>query len=136
VNDTLQFLPSKADVALQNCFAQIRLARATELAESGRLLEAEAVLVQTGKLPDSANELDLLARIAARQGKFDQARQRWNAALQLKPDNEIYRRCLNELTPASRIVRLIVYHQDTLLIMLVWLAIAIGVASLVYTLRR
>ena len=65
-----QLLPTETRTALQNCFAHIRLARATELVQSGRLLEAEAVLVQNGELPHNASELDLLARIAARQGRF------------------------------------------------------------------
>ena len=122
-----------ARAALQICFAQIRLARATELAQSGRLLEAEAVLAQNGELPRNASELDLLARIAARQGRFDEARRRWNAAIQIEPGNEIYRQCVEHLTPAKRIARLIANSQDTLLNLLVWTTIAFAVAVLVYT---
>jgi len=136
VNENLQLLPSEANIALESCFAQIRLARATELAQSGRLREAEAVLVQNGELPGRANELDLLARIAARQGRFDEARQRWKAAMQLEPQNDVYRQCLENLTPAKRIVRLIAHHQDTLLNVLVWTTIAFAVAALVYVFRR
>lgn len=136
MNEIPQLLPPETRTALQDCFAQIRLARATEFAQSGRLLEAEAVLAQNGELPRNANELDLLARIAARQGRFDEARRRWNAALQIEPENEIYRQCLEHLTPARRIVRLIVNAQDTLLNFLVWITIVFAVAVLVYTFRH
>jgi len=133
VNENEQQLPTETQTALQNCFAQIRLARATELAQSGRLLEAEAVLARNAELSHNASELDLLARIAARQGRFEEARRRWNAAIQIGPGNEIYRQCLENLTPARRIVRLIVNLQDTLLNLLVWTTIAFAVAVLVYT---
>jgi len=131
-----QLLPSEVNIALQNHFAQIRLARATELAQAGRLLEAEAVLAQNGELPRNASELDLLARIAARQGRFDEARRRWNAAIQIEPGNDIYRQCLEHLTPARRIASLIAHHQDTLLNIMVWTTIAFAIAVLVYTFRH
>ena len=135
MNEHEQQFPIKAQTALQNCFAQIRLARATELAHSGRLFEAEALLAHDGDLPHSAIELDLLARIAARQGRFDEARRRWNAAIQIEPGNGIYRQCLENLTPARRIVRLIVNSLDTLLILLAWITIAFGIAVLFYAFR-
>jgi tetratricopeptide (TPR) repeat protein len=133
VNEREQQLPTQARTALQNCFAQIRLARATELAQSGRLLEAEAVLTHNGELPANVHDLDLLARIAARQGRFDEARRRWNAAIQIEPGNEIYRQCVEHLTPARRIGRLIANSQDTLLNILVWVTIVFGIGALVFT---
>lgn len=136
MNENSQLLPTETRAALHNCFAKIRLARATELAQSGRLLEAEAVLAQNGELPRNASELDLLARIAARQARFDEARRRWNAAIQIEPGSETYRQCLKSLTPAKRIVRLIVHNQDMLLNLLVWTTIAFGVAVLVYSFRH
>lgn len=57
---------------------RLRLARASELALSGRLLEAEALLYP-GNLPMSDDELDLLARIHVKQGQYDLARRRWGA---------------------------------------------------------
>jgi hypothetical protein len=57
---------------------RLRLARASELALCGRLLEAEALLC-SGNLPMSDDELDLLARIHVKQGQFDLARRRWGA---------------------------------------------------------
>lgn len=132
MNETPQQLPNETHTALQNCFAQIRLARATELAQSERLLEAEAVLAQNGELPRNASELDLLARIAARQGRFDEARRRWNAALQIEPDNETYRQCIEHLTPTKKIIRLIANSQDTLLAILVWAMIPLSVVVIIY----
>jgi Flp pilus assembly protein TadD len=136
VNQNEQQLLSEHRVAIQNCVAAIRLARATELAQSGRLLEAEAVLVQDGELPSTANELDLLARIAARQGRFGEARRRWESAMQLDPGNAIYCQCLANLTPARRFASLLTHHQDTLLNVLVWTTIALAIAVLLHTLRR
>ncbi len=136
MNENPQSLPVEARTALQHCFGQIRLARAAELAQSGRFLEAEAALIHNGQLPQSAPELDLLARIAARQGRFDEARQRWNVALQMDPGNETYRQCIEHLTPARRVVRLIARSQDTLLFVLVWVTVAFGAAVLIYAFRR
>ena len=136
MNEYEQQLPGEARTGLQNCFAQIRLARATELAQSGRLLEAEAVLAQNGELPRDASELDLLARIAARQGRFVEARRRWKVAIQIEPGNELYRRCLEHLTPARRIVCLIVNSQDSLLNFLVWTTVALAVAVLICVFRH
>jgi tetratricopeptide (TPR) repeat protein len=135
VNEIPQLMPTETRTALQNCFAQIRLARATELAQSGRLLEAETLLAQNSELPRNASELDLLARLAARQGRFDEARRRWNAAIQIEPGNEIYRLCIEQLTPTRRIVRLIANSQDTLLNVLVWATVAFAVAALIYVFR-
>ena len=136
MNENPQQLPTEAQIALQNCFAQIRLARSTELAQAGRLLEAEAILTHNGKLPDHARALDLLARIAARQGRFDEARRRWEAAIQVEPGNEIYRQCIEHLTPARRIARLIANSQETLLSVLMWATIAFSVGVLIFTFQR
>ena len=58
-----------------------KLARASELALDGRLLEAEGLLYQGP--PQSVDELDLLARIHIRQGRFEDARRRWKDAAKL-----------------------------------------------------
>jgi hypothetical protein len=50
VNEQDQQLPPQARAALDDCFARIRLARATELAQSKRFAEAEAVLSPNGEL--------------------------------------------------------------------------------------
>jgi tetratricopeptide (TPR) repeat protein len=124
--------PQQARDAIEKCFAQIRLAHATELAQSERFLEAEAVLMPNGEHPDLPRELDLLARIAARQGKFDVARRLWTRALQNEPENEIYKQCLSCLTPARRIPRLIERLLDALLPVLVWGMVALSIGALVF----
>jgi hypothetical protein len=65
------------------------LAQATELARSGRLIEAEALLTN-GRKPASAKELDLLARIAAQTRRYDQSERWWKAAAELDADNGAY----------------------------------------------
>jgi Tetratricopeptide repeat len=99
-------------------------------------VEAEAVLVRDYKLPDDAGELDLLARIAARQGRFDEARRHWSAAIEKEPGNEIYRHCVEYLTPARRTIRLIANSQDTFLLILAWATVAFGMGVLVVTFFR
>jgi predicted Zn-dependent protease len=133
VNENEQQLPTEARTALGKCFAHIRLARATELAQSGRFLEAEAVLVQNGELPEDPRALDLLARIAARQGRFSEARRRWEAAMRKDPANKGYVLCVERLTLPSQVCRFVARSQDTLLAVLVWATIALGVGALVLT---
>jgi hypothetical protein len=62
---------------------RMKLARASELARDGRLLEAEGILCQGKGLPQSVDEFDLLARIHVRQGRFEDARRRWRDAAKL-----------------------------------------------------
>src|ERR1039458_10372687 len=80
--------PGLARNALEKCFAQIRLARATELAQSKRFLEAESLLSPNGELPASLGELDLLARVAVQQRRFARARRLWQMILVTEPTNE------------------------------------------------
>ena len=124
--------PAQASNCPDELVAQIRIARATELAQAGKLLEAVALLTVNGELPDNARELDLLARIAARQGRFEHARGLWNAAIQNNPENQIYRQCIEQLTLVRRIERLMVNSQDILLNIAAWITIAFGIGVLVY----
>jgi len=80
MNERGDQLSEKAQVALQTFFAKQRLAHASELAQSGRYLEAEGVLTHNGRVPDSPEELDLLARIAGQRGHFDKAERYWTIA--------------------------------------------------------
>ena len=76
---------------LSECFQEMRLARATELARSRRYLEATALLTPQGRLPADAKELDLLARIAAQQRRFADAERLWNDASKAASENTVYR---------------------------------------------
>ncbi len=131
MNQEQEELPTQARTALEKCFAQIRLARATELAESRRFHEAEAVLVQNGELPGDARELDLLARIAAQQAHFDEAHRLWQRAVELEPGNETYKQCLESLTLPRRIGRLIAVHQDELLNILALATVAFAIGTMI-----
>lgn len=76
---------------------RLRLARAMEMASSKRLLEAEALLCPGGMMPQSADGLDLLARIYVQQGRFDTARRRWEEALKLGGRQVEFENCLKVL---------------------------------------
>ena len=62
---------------------RMRLALASELASMGRTLEAETLICPGTRLPMSADELDLLARIHVKQGRYDQARKCWEDAAKI-----------------------------------------------------
>ena len=84
----------------------MRFARATELARSRRFLEAEALLSPGGQLPDSTSELDLLARILAKQNHYREARRCWEAALKIAPRNEVYRSGIKRLEQVEKFTKL------------------------------
>jgi cytochrome c-type biogenesis protein CcmH/NrfG len=125
-----QQLPTQARAALERCLSQLRFARATELAQSNRFLEAQAELVRNGEDPCAPRELDLLARIATRQGRVSDAHRFWDLALQKDPRNPDYEECLQRLGDLPRI-RL---SFETVIECLVWAANAFGIATLLYAL--
>ena len=108
---------------------RLRLARASEMASWGRLLEAEALLCPAGRRPLAIDELDLLARIHVRQGRFDQAKRRWEDALNLSEGRTQFSECLQVLEDwlAYRkrlwIWRLAVAVAAQVLILTVWILI-------------
>lgn len=110
------------------CVDRLRLAQATELARSGNYLEAEALLAPSGHVPDSPRELDLLARIAAHQGRVTDARRFWELALQKDPHNREFEQCLNHLLHPPRIT----IKFETVIGCLVWAASVFGIATLLY----
>ncbi len=76
---------------------QLRMFRASELASWGHLLEAEALLCHGKDLPTSADELDRLARIHVKQGKYDLARRRWEDAAKIGNQRAEFEECLKVL---------------------------------------
>jgi hypothetical protein len=116
---------------LETCFAKIRLARATELAQSKRFLEAEAILSPNGILSDDPRELDLLARIAAKQEQFGKARQLWEAVLRKSPANEEYSRCLEMARKWERLSNVL----DKVVNYGVWLVVALSIVVMVYVFK-
>ena len=101
MNDYEQQLPIEVRCALEKCLAQIRFARAAELARSRRYLEAEGVLAPSGRESSDPEELDLLARISAQQRQYGRARRRWEAALQQSPGNADYARAIERTIDAE-----------------------------------
>lgn len=130
MNQLEQQLPTEARTALEKCFAQIRLARATELGQWGRFLEAEAVLVKNGELPDDPRELDLLARIAAQQEQFAKARRLWQAALEKSPADEEYAQCLGRVLKMERTSE----WNDRVLNCVIWVVVVFSISTIVYAL--
>ena len=116
--------------AVEACFDQFRLARAADLARSGRYLEAQGLLSPKGHYSDAPRDLDLLARIAVRQGRISEARRLWEAALQKDPKNPDYNECLQRLRHLPRIR----ISFDIVIECLVWAASAFGIAILLYVL--
>ena len=76
---------------------RMRLARASELALSGRLLEAETLLVSKEPFPNTWEELDLLARIRVREGKFAYALTLWNRGASMPTRSARARACIASL---------------------------------------
>ncbi len=73
--------PSDLRQVLREFDERLRLARASELASLHHCQKAEEVLCAGGVSKASAAELDLLARIHVRQGRFEDARKRWEQAV-------------------------------------------------------
>jgi hypothetical protein len=84
-------------VAIDRFDRQIRLARASELALSDRLLEAETLLVSEERFPNTWEELDLLARIRVREGKLADAVKLWARAACLQTHSSHAHACMTSL---------------------------------------
>ena len=121
-------LPPQAQATLDNYFAQLRLARASELAQSSRFLEAEVLLSPNGRLPDNPCELDMLARIAAQQEQFGKARKLWEAALLKVPGNEEYTQCLQQAKKWEHLSNAL----DKVVNFVLWMGLALCIAAIIY----
>ncbi len=93
----------QTEYILKEYFGQIRFARAAELARSHRYLEAKQILAPNGKMPSDPRELDLLARIAANQKHFDEARRLWEEALRQVPDDPDFKHAMDQASSAKRV---------------------------------
>jgi flagellar motor protein MotB len=70
---------------------------AQNLVVSGNLDEAEHLLRKGGEQSLSIEALDLLARIAAQRGNFEQAGELWKTVLEKDPDNEAAKAAIKRL---------------------------------------
>ncbi len=131
MNEQEQQLSEQARATLDAYFVKIRLARATELAQSKRFAEAEAVLSPNGELTDNPSELDLLARIAAQQEQFGKARRLWEAALHASPAEVEYSQCLERARKWEQTSGIL----DRVLNYVVWVVVLFSIAAIVYAFK-
>jgi len=108
---------------------RLQLARAVEMASCNRLLEAEALLCPGGMMPQSADGLDLMARIHVQQHRFDLARKRWEEALKLGERQVEFENCLKVLDDYAKQVfrRRLLIWKITLVLLIATLLICVGV---------
>jgi hypothetical protein len=99
------FREQEVQPVLDDLFGRFRFARAVELAAHGKTREAEAILRADGSRPRTPDELDLLARMAAKKKRFDEARSLWLDAVRLAPENRVYVECSAALAEAERDAR-------------------------------
>jgi hypothetical protein len=90
-------LPVSVPDALRRFRSSFRLARASELAIAGRLLEAETILTP----PESVQEYDLLAKILFRRGLYGSAIKYWNEALKQKPSSATFQLAIDTCSMAD-----------------------------------
>jgi len=99
---SFQHGPNDLRQVLQKFDERLRLARASELALLNHSQRAEEVLCAGGISKASAAELDLLARIHVRQGRFEDARKRWQQAIDRDEESRSkFEECLRELETFS-----------------------------------
>jgi hypothetical protein len=82
MNKPLQRFSKHSSPGLAEFEKRLRMARASELALLHHYTRAETVLCEIGLSNATAEELDLLARIHVRQSRFDDAKQRWELAME------------------------------------------------------
>lgn len=73
------------------------LARASELARSGRLLEAEALISGERGVRESWKGMDLLARIYVKQGNYAEALRLWQKLSQIDHSANTSEQCIHTL---------------------------------------
>jgi|GEM_PF-2867695 len=108
---------------------RLRLARAMEMASSNRLLEAEALLCPGGRMPQSEDGLDLLARVHVQQHRFDLARKLWVEALKLGGRQVEFENCIKVLDDYTKQVfrRRLLTWKITLVLLISTLLLCVGI---------
>lgn len=112
---------------------QIALARASDLAREGYFAESEQIiahLLERESLEPEA--LDLLARIRAHQGRYDEARRLWNHAIAVEPGNESYKAALDRIAEVDRLP----HRSRVLQVTFVCLVSVLIIAALGYAMLR
>ena len=129
--------PQRGNVlGLDECIEKLRFVQATELVRSGKYLEAEAMLSPKGQIPETATELDLLARIYAYQERFEDAARYWQAALKKDPGNSNYKNCLEHLSDIQSGKGLPAGEQITILRIGIGVCVILLIIGLLYWSQR
>ena len=102
-------MPSELKSCEIDLGTQVRLARASELARFGKLEQSVELLLQRRLSEMLPEELDLLARILVKLGSHSDARQIWEQASAMAPENPKYPECLTALSAAERHTRYWMY---------------------------
>jgi hypothetical protein len=95
--ETQEHLSTEVGDLTREFSRRLRVARAAELARTGRLVKAEALLCPTGTAPKNCEELDLLARILVRQRRFVEAHRLWRKAFERTQERERILGCVRAL---------------------------------------
>jgi hypothetical protein len=104
---------------------RLRMARAAEIASVGVLYRAEELLMPEGNLPDTPEELDLLARILVRQKRYVEAKKRWNDALRASGGESYYEDALKSL---NNYLRTLKWRRQILIFGIFFLSVIISAA--------
>ena len=109
---------------------RMRLARASELALSGRLLEAETLLVSKERFPNTWEELDLLARIRVLEGKLADALKLWRRGATISTHSARAHACIASLQKhaAEKFGR---QKQMFIVLWALWSTAVVGVVAIV-----
>jgi hypothetical protein len=90
------------DSELNDILVGLTLARATDLARQGRYYDSCFLLTDIVKGPaPRVPALDLLARVRTQQGRLAEAKELWEMALALEPNNHQVRAALTRLDRAK-----------------------------------
>lgn len=86
----------------QKLLEALACAQAAEWARQGQLRHAEAFLRPLAQRPDASPQiLDLMAKVLAQQGLWEEARQFWERALALQPTNKAFQRAIQRCNRSS-----------------------------------
>jgi tetratricopeptide (TPR) repeat protein len=86
---------NELSAAIRQALETLMVAQAAEWARQGNLIHAEAFLRPLAQQPEASPYiLDLLAKVLAQQGRFKEAKELWQRASTMQPDNENFLRAI------------------------------------------
>ncbi|HKR59282.1 MAG TPA: OmpA family protein [Pyrinomonadaceae bacterium] len=88
---------------VRDLISKIEIARAADLAYRNHFEESETILAGVLRSDEQPHQaLDLLARIRAHQGRFQEAQSLWNRAVVADPANQSYRLALTRISEINQ----------------------------------